>query len=267
MDESLGRAQALAAGHPAFQRKTETRLFDTDARVLREQPKRTAAPFAFAPAPAAAAARAPAERHPHRGGTLYTRFGKRAFDLAFAGMFMLTVGLWLLPLIGLLIKLDSRGPMLFRQTRLGAGGVPFRCMKFRTMTHDPHAGFVQAQKNDPRVTRVGRVLRRTNLDELPQFLNVLKGEMSVVGPRPHVPELDQLFGGCVPGYTRRTMVRPGVTGLAQVSGCRGETRSVRKMTHRVRFDLFYARNQSLRIDVKIVLLTVWRALAGDEHAY
>lgn len=199
--------------------------------------------------------------------TLYVRHGKRAFDLLFAAAFMLLVGFWLIPLVGLLVRLDSRGPMFFRQNRVGKGGQVFKCMKFRTMTHDPRAGFVQAQKNDPRVTRVGRLLRKTNLDEIPQFINVLKGEMSVVGPRPHVPELDEVFGRRVPGYSLRTAMAPGVTGLAQVSGCRGETRSVRNMTHRVRFDLFYARNVTFWIDIKIVVLTIWVALQGDDRAY
>lgn len=199
--------------------------------------------------------------------TVYTRGGKRAFDFLFALTFMLLVGFWLLPLVGLLIKLDTRGPVFFRQQRVGRGGATFWCMKFRTMTHDPKAQFAQAQKNDPRVTRVGRVLRKTNLDEIPQFINVLKGEMSVVGPRPHVPELDQVFGNRVPGYLHRTTVAPGVTGLAQVSGCRGETRSVRNMTHRVRFDLFYVKNISLRLDIKLIFLTVWVAIKGDDSAY
>lgn len=263
MDESPVSAGLLRGSNPAFQRKLEACLYDHRSRASSETD-------VFMPEPGRNATRGGASIETQDWSATharYARFGKRAFDLAFASLFMLLLGFWLLPLIGLLIKLDSRGPVFFRQFRLGANGVQFRCFKFRTMTHDPKAGFVQAQKNDPRVTRVGRILRKTNLDELPQFLNVLMGEMSVVGPRPHVPELDELFAECVPGYSMRTSVLPGVTGLAQVSGCRGETRSIRKMTHRVRFDLFYARNMSLRMDIKIVFLTVWRALSGDEYAY
>lgn len=199
--------------------------------------------------------------------SFYSRKGKRLFDMAFSSLFLALLGFWLLPLIALAVRLDSKGPALFRQHRVGEGGKLFLCLKFRTMSHDPEAVFVQARKQDNRITRVGRILRKTNLDELPQFLNVLLGDMSVVGPRPHVPELDRLFGDLVPGYTQRTASLPGVTGLAQVSGCRGETRSVREMTHRIRFDLFYSRNVSLLLDLRIIVATVWCALAGDKKAY
>jgi len=200
-------------------------------------------------------------------GGLYAKLGKRRFDLVVAAAFMLLLGFWLLPGIALLIRLDSKGPALFRQTRVGKGGRPFQCIKFRTMVHDPNARFAQATKDDLRVTRIGRFLRSSNLDELPQFLNVLKGDMSVVGPRPHVPELDEAFAGRVPGYHLRTALAPGVTGLAQVSGCRGETRSLRNMTHRVRFDLFYSRSFSFGMDVRIILLTILAAWRGDARAY
>jgi putative colanic acid biosysnthesis UDP-glucose lipid carrier transferase len=197
------------------------------------------------------------------------RYGqvKRMHDVVFSFCFLLVGGLWMFPIIAMLIKLDSPGPVLFRQERVGWRGRRFVCLKFRTMTHNPDAGFVQAQKNDPRVTRVGKFLRKTNLDELPQFLNVLKGDMSVVGPRPHVQQLDALHSDQVPGYVLRHAVRPGVTGLAQVSGCRGETRSIRDMERRIRFDLFYLRNMSFMLDVKIILLTVVRVVQGDSKAY
>lgn len=197
----------------------------------------------------------------------YLRVGKRTFDVAFSLMFMLLIGSWLFPLIALAIRIDSAGPVFFRQSRVGLDGKIFRCLKFRTMVHCPDAGFVQAQKNDSRITRVGAMLRRTNLDEIPQFLNVLRGEMSVIGPRPHVPELDHMFQDLVPQYPLRNAVKPGVSGLAQISGCRGETRSIREMNHRVRFDVFYCRNISLTMDLKLIALTVIRALRGDERAY
>jgi len=202
-----------------------------------------------------------------RMAKFYPRRGKRLFDVVFSVFFLGLAGFWLLPLIALLIRLDSAGPALFRQQRVGLGGKVFLCLKFRTMTHNPEAVFVQTRRDDPRITRVGRILRKTNLDELPQFINVLFGDMSVVGPRPHVPQLDEAFAGAVPSYELRTMVRPGVTGLAQVSGCRGETRSVREMNQRVRFDLFYIRSVSLLMDVKIVIRTVLAAVQGDERAF
>lgn len=192
---------------------------------------------------------------------------KRLHDVVFSLGFTLACGIWLFPIIAIAIKLDSSGPVFFRQQRVGWKGRMFYCLKFRTMSHDPDACFVQAQKNDPRVTRVGKFLRKTNLDELPQFINVLKGEMSVVGPRPHVGELDVLHCDEVAGYKLRTLVRPGVTGLAQISGCRGETRSIRDMEHRIRFDLFYVRNMNFMLDIKIIALTVVRVLQGDSNAY
>jgi len=198
--------------------------------------------------------------------SVYGRFGKRAFDVLFS-LVALTAGSWLYLLIAVAIKCDSRGPVLFRQARVGQDGVSFDCLKFRTMRHQPSASFCQAQKNDPRVTRVGRLLRKTNLDEMPQFINVLIGEMSVVGPRPHVAELDHEFADRVPGYSARTRVRPGVTGLAQVYGCRGETRSLRDMNHRIRFDLFYARNAGLLMDLKIIAATIRGTVLGDRKAY
>lgn len=197
----------------------------------------------------------------------YARYGKRLFDIVFSLTFLALVGSWLLPLIALIIKVDSVGPALFTQRRVGRGGAEFTCLKFRTMLHQPDAEFRQVERNDPRVTRIGAFLRRTNLDELPQFINVLAGQMSVVGPRPHVPELDEAFAGSVPSYSCRNLVRPGVTGLAQVSGCRGETRSVREMNHRVRFDVFYIRSLSFRVDVGIILKTVRSVLGGDDKAF
>lgn len=197
----------------------------------------------------------------------YSRFGKRAFDIVFAATFMLSTGFWLLPLIALIIKLDSSGPALFRQRRVGLAGAEFTCLKFRTMSHEPGAGFRQTERNDPRITRVGAFLRKTNLDELPQFINVLLGHMSVVGPRPHVPELDEAFSGSVPSYSCRNLVRPGITGLAQVSGCRGETRSVREMNHRVRFDVFYVRSIAFGLDLQIILKTIASVISGDEKAF
>lgn len=196
----------------------------------------------------------------------YCRLGKRAFDVGFSMLVLGGAG-WLYGLIALAVKLDSPGPVLFRQSRVGLDGRSFECLKFRTMVHAPDAEFVQAQQDDPRVTRIGRWLRKTNLDELPQFINVLRGEMSVVGPRPHVAELDRDYLDRVPGYGLRTQVRPGITGLAQISGRRGETRHLHEMRQRVRLDLFYTRNAGLLFDLKIIVGTVRSTLLGDQRAY
>lgn len=222
-------------------------------------------PFSRRDAPVGSGALTP--RSLPRAKLFYFRYGKRLFDVIFSTLFLILIGSWLLPLLAIFIKLDSPGPALFRQKRVGVGGRIFVCLKFRTMSHDPNAVFAQTQRNDPRVTRVGSFLRRTNLDEIPQFLNVLAGQMSVVGPRPHVPELDEAFAGSVPSYSSRNLVRPGVTGLAQVSGCRGETRSVREMTHRVRFDIFYIRSISFGMDIQVILKTILSVVRGDKHAF
>lgn len=192
---------------------------------------------------------------------------KRAFDIAVAGVVTITVLLWLVPIVGLLIMATSPGPVLFVQLRTGRNGRPFRCLKFRTMTYDRNAEFRQAVKNDMRVTRIGRFLRRTNLDEMPQFLNVLTGHMSVVGPRPHPLPLDAQHWHTLPGYKERYMVKPGITGLAQSRGARGETGELYKMIHRLRYDHLYIRRQSTRLDAKICWWTVKSALKGNKNAW
>ncbi len=179
----------------------------------------------------------------------------------------MVVGSWLFPAIAVAVRLESRGPLVFRQKRVGRDGVIFECLKFRTMHHEPSAPFMQASPTDPRVTRVGRFLRRHNLDEMPQFVNVLRGEMSVVGPRPHVPELDDYFQERLPDYNRRTAVVPGITGLAQIRGYRGETRTLRQMMQRVRLDVFYVRRCSFILDFSTIVATVSRSVKGDSNAY
>lgn len=201
----------------------------------------------------------------HRG--CYARYIKRYFDIVFAGLFLLLVAVWLFPLIALIIRCESPGPALFRQKRVGRHGLIFECLKFRTMIHAPNAPFKQAAPSDERVTRVGRVLRRHNLDELPQFINVFRGDMSVVGPRPHVPELDQIYSEELRHYRKRNMVAPGVTGLAQISGHRGETRTLRDMAMRVRLDLFYLRRYNFMLDLRTIMTTIVRSVRGDRSAY
>ncbi len=181
---------------------------------------------------------------------------KRSFDI-----FAATVGLTVLsPLflaVSIAIKLDSRGPVFFRQTRHGFNNVPIEVIKFRSMTTlEDGDQFTQAAKNDPRVTVVGRLLRRTNIDELPQLINVLKGEMSLVGPRPHATAHNSLFQTKIAPFSRRHVVKPGITGWAQVNGLRGETDTLEKMRRRVELDLYYIDNWSFLLDVKIILLTL-----------
>ncbi len=158
-------------------------------------------------------------------------------------------------------------PVFFRQRRYGLDGREIRVWKFRTMTVcEDGTEAVQATKNDPRVTKVGAILRRNSLDELPQFFNVLEGNMSLVGPRPHPNALNEQFRQKVEGYMLRHKVKPGITGLAQVSGWRGETDTPEKMEKRIEFDLHYIRDWSLWLDVKILLRTVWVVIIG-QNAY
>jgi len=187
--------------------------------------------------------------------SLVNRFAKRFADLSVAALIVAFVLVWLVPLLALMIKFDSPGPVFFRQRRSGRGRKLFVCYKFRTMKYAPGERFVQATGDDPRVTRLGRFLRNTSLDELPQFFNVIEGTMSIVGPRPHVPDLDERFGSVVPGYFERNDVKPGVTGLAQIRGCRGETRTIDDMADRIHLDRVYARRWSLWLDFKIVVWT------------
>ena len=191
---------------------------------------------------------------------------KRGFDLAVSSLVTMGVLIWFFPIVALLIKLTSKGPVLYVQTRTGRRGTVFPCLKFRTMTYDKYASFQQATINDQRVTRVGRFLRQTNLDELPQFLNVLAGHMSVVGPRPHPLPLDAQYWHTLPGYKERYNIKPGITGLAQVRGARGETAEIHRMKSRVRYDHLYIRRQSTRLDAKICWWTILCTVKGDENA-
>jgi Undecaprenyl-phosphate glucose phosphotransferase len=188
--------------------------------------------------------------------SLFDRVIKRVFDVtaAIMGLLMLTpVALF----VSIAIKLDSRGPVLFRQTRHGYNNETIRIFKFRTMTttEEGHA-FVQAKKDDPRVTSVGRVLRRTNIDELPQLVNVLLGDMSIVGPRPHPIALNKKFEQHISPFSRRHNVKPGITGWAQVNGFRGETDTLEKMQRRFECDVYYIDNWSFMLDMKIILMTL-----------
>jgi Undecaprenyl-phosphate glucose phosphotransferase len=184
---------------------------------------------------------------------------KDIFDRVFAIAALVCVAP-LMVSVAVAVKLSSPGPIFFAQKRKGADGRVFNIYKFRTMrAHTAEPGVIkQASRNDPRITRVGAFLRRTSLDELPQFLNVLRGDMSVVGPRPHAIEHDELYRTIVDGYIHRYRIKPGITGWAQVNGFRGETDRVEKMQKRVEHDLYYLRNWSFGLDMKIVLATVVR---------
>lgn len=192
---------------------------------------------------------------------------KRLFDITLSLFVIVFVLVWLLPLLGLAIRLTSPGPMLFLQLRTGRKGRKFRCFKLRTMICHQSTTFRQATQNDPRVTHLGHVLRKTNLDELPQFLNVLLGDMSLVGPRPHPIQLDAQHWHTMPDYVDRYAVKPGITGLAQVRGCRGETDTLQKMQHRVRLDRWYIENRSLGLDLKICWWTIYGMIRGDKKAW
>lgn len=192
-------------------------------------------------------------------------FIKAAMDRAVA-LLLLIVLSPLLALIALAIRLDSPGPVLFSQSRHGGGGQVIEVLKFRSMTDHAPSEFRQAKRNDGRVTRVGTLLRRSSLDELPQLINVLRGDMSLVGPRPHPLELNQAFSERLAAFMQRHRVKPGITGLAQINGCRGETETLEKMQKRLDYDLHYIENWTLWLDIRILVKT---ALSGwfDRNAY
>jgi putative colanic acid biosysnthesis UDP-glucose lipid carrier transferase len=188
---------------------------------------------------------------------------KAIFDRLFAALALIGLAP-ALATIAIAVKLSSPGPVLFRQRRMGADGAIFTIYKFRSMVvhHERANQVTQATRHDPRITRIGAFLRRTSLDELPQFLNVLRGEMSVVGPRPHATEHDEIYKNLVKHYMYRYRIKPGITGWAQVNGLRGETRRVENMADRVALDLYYIRNRTFWFDLKIVLLTVLKGFRG-----
>jgi putative colanic acid biosynthesis UDP-glucose lipid carrier transferase len=192
---------------------------------------------------------------------------KRVFDRLFA-LAALTALSPLMIVIAVMVKLSSPGPVFFRQKRKGIDGNQFEIYKFRSMKmHKEEAGKItQATRRDPRITAVGAFLRRTSLDELPQFINVLRGEMSVVGPRPHALEHDDIYKDLVKGYMHRYRIKPGITGWAQINGYRGETDRIEKMMGRVKLDLYYMQHWTFWLDIKIVVLTLWKGFAGS-NAY
>lgn len=192
---------------------------------------------------------------------------KRIFDVTFSLFVILFVMSWLLPLMAILIKLESKGPVFFKQLRSGKGNEPFYCLKFRSMRVNQDSDKTQATKNDSRITRLGAFMRKTSIDELPQFFNVLMGSMSVVGPRPHMLQHTHEYSAIIDQFMVRHLVLPGITGWAQVSGHRGETKEEGTMEARVEADIWYLENWSMFLDLKIAFLTVWQVFAGHKNAY
>jgi putative colanic acid biosynthesis UDP-glucose lipid carrier transferase len=195
------------------------------------------------------------------------RFTKRVFDLIFSLLTVVFVLSWLYPIIAVLIKLSSKGPVLFKQSRSGVNNEEFLCYKFRSMTMSEEADTKQATKGDVRITKIGAFLRKSSLDEFPQFFNVLMGDMSIVGPRPHMLKHTEEYSELIQKYMVRQLVKPGITGAAQVKGYRGETKELEDMEGRVRLDVWYIENWSLSLDINIIFYTVWNVFKGDEKAY
>ncbi|QIL77327.1 undecaprenyl-phosphate glucose phosphotransferase [Hymenobacter sp. HDW8] len=194
-------------------------------------------------------------------------FKKRAFDLIVSLGVTVFILSWLIPLLGIIIYLQSPGPIFFVQLRSGKNNKPFRCYKFRSMTVNKEANSTQATRNDARVTKIGRIMRKTSLDEFPQFLNVLFGQMSIVGPRPHMLKHTKLFQSQEDQYMIRQFLKPGITGWAQVNGYRGEISQLKHIQKRVEYDLWYLENWSLLLDLKIIFLTVYNVFKGEENAF
>lgn len=200
------------------------------------------------------------------------KLAKRAFDFLFSLFLFVILFSWLWPIIGLIIKLSSPGPVFYKQERWGRNNKRFLVYKFRSMKYsstviDENGKYKQAKQNDPRITTIGKFIRKTNIDELPQFWNVLKGEMSIVGPRPHPTPLNEESKDSIKYYMIRHLVKPGITGWAQVNGFRGETSNIEKMQKRIDHDIWYIENWSFWLDIQIVILTIWSMLKGDPNAY
>lgn len=195
------------------------------------------------------------------------RFLKRLFDILFSLSIIIFVFSWLCPILALLIKLESPGPVFFIQLRTGRDNTSFRCYKFRSMCVNREADRRQATRGDHRITRIGGFLRKTSLDELPQFFNVLIGNMSIVGPRPHMISHAEEYSQLTEQYVTRHELKPGITGWAQVSGLRGKLPDQDAMLKLVDADVWYLQNRSFLLDLRIILLTFWIILTGDKNAY
>lgn len=192
---------------------------------------------------------------------------KRIFDIIFSILIIVAILSWLTPILALIIKLESQGPVFFKQRRNGLNCREFYCYKFRSMNLNDIADLEQVSKNDIRITKVGQFIRKTSIDELPQFFNVLLGEMSVVGPRPHMVSHTEMYAKRVDKFLVRHFIKPGITGLAQTNGYRGEVENEKDIINRVKQDIYYLENWSFFLDLKIILITIFNTLKGEEKAY
>lgn len=192
---------------------------------------------------------------------------KRGLDIFISLIVVIFFLPWIFLFAGIFIKLESKGPVLFKQLRSGKNNKLFWCYKFRTMIVNDESNVLQATRTDKRITRVGRLLRKTSIDEFPQFLNVLKGDMSLVGPRPHMPKLDEVYAPLIENYMERLNVKQGLTGWAQVNGFRGETIDTIFMERRIEHDIWYLENWSFWLDIKIIFSTLFLFFKNNQNAY
>lgn len=205
--------------------------------------------------------------HEESLSTMENRIKKRIVDVFISGLVIVFILSWLVPIIGLIIKIQSPGPIFFKQPRSGRNNQTFGCYKFRSMVVNKDSDKAQATKEDKRITPIGKFLRKTNLDEFPQFINVFLGQMSVIGPRPHMLSHTEHYSKLIQHYMVRHFVKPGITGWAQVNGYRGETKDPGLMAKRVEYDLEYMNNWSAMLDFKIICMTVLNMLRGEKNAY
>lgn len=192
---------------------------------------------------------------------------KRGFDIIFSLIIIVGLLSWLTPILAIIIKLESKGPLFFIQKRNGLNYKEFNCYKFRSMFINKQSDIDLASKNDIRITKVGKFIRKTSIDELPQFFNVLLGDMSVVGPRPHMVSVANLYAANVDKFMVRHFVKPGITGLAQIKGFRGEVETDEDIINRVKYDIFYMENWSILLDIEIIFKTIYNVIKGDEKAF
>jgi len=197
----------------------------------------------------------------------FNKFIKRLFDIVFSLFIIVCVLSWLIPVLAIIIKSESKGTIFFRQIRNGYNFKQFYCYKFRSMKINAESDTVQATRNDKRLTRVGTFLRKTSIDELPQFFNVLAGNMSVVGPRPHMVNENEKYLKSIDKFMVRHFIKPGITGLAQVNGYRGEIETHLDIVNRIKYDINYIENWSFLLDIKIIILTVFNSVRGEKKAY
>ena len=195
------------------------------------------------------------------------RLKKRALDLVVSFLVIVFILSWLLPLLGILILLESKGPVIFSQLRSGKNNKQFKCLKFRIMRINNDADDKQATRNDARITKIGKFIRKTSLDEFPQFINVFKGEMSLVGPRPHMIKHTSDYSKIVDNFLIRQFLKPGITGWAQVNGHRGEIKDSEAIKMRVLNDLWYLENWNIWLDIRIIFLTIYKVIKGDENTF